>query len=82
MMGFSGVAEGTCPGMGDAAPSGSERRVRDDFVEAARLSDRSHAVTSPEPPLPPARASTDEELAEVVETATQRSSTTETGTAG
>jgi hypothetical protein len=68
--------------MGDAGPSEGERRVRDDFVEAARLSDRSHAVTSPEPPLPPARASTDEELDEVAEAAKQRSSTTETGTAG
>ncbi|HEY0387350.1 MAG TPA: hypothetical protein VGC71_02800 [Gaiellales bacterium] len=68
--------------MGHRSDPDGERRVRDDLVEAARQSDRSHTVTAPEPPLPPARAVTDEELDEVVEAAKQRSPTTETGQAG
>jgi hypothetical protein len=56
--------------------------TRDEFVEAARRSDRSHTGDAPEPPLPSTGATTDEELEEVVEAAKRRSPTAETGQAG
>jgi hypothetical protein len=59
-----------------------ERRVRDEFVAKARRSDRSHTGAAPEPALPAERATTDEELDEVVEAASRRSPIAETGQAG
>jgi hypothetical protein len=56
--------------------------VREDFVEAARASDRSQTSGPPEPPLPRTPVPDETELREIVDAARRRSPSTETGQAG
>ena len=59
-----------------------KRPAREDFVRAARASDRSHTSAPPEPSLPRTSEPDEAELQRIVEAANQRSPTAETGQAG
>jgi hypothetical protein len=63
-------------------PTPQPRRARDDFVEAARASDRSQTSWPPEPPLPRTSVPDEIQLREIIDAARQRSPSSETGHAG